>query len=198
MWKYPKVEDLYVDDNVYVFSRGPFVIVMTNVGEAGPTTVTNNTVITIPRLPKRFHSSRLRNIYDKQVRGWLQRVGLCVHKHLCMCVQCVWRGRRSLAVALGATCAHLQLTSVTCYQQCYCQPQDKMEVGKTGTAMFELDPKGRPQVFYFGNIREPASFEAHSKVGLGVWSKVWCDAAAVVGHKCFTACATTCMHQTYH
>jgi hypothetical protein len=67
VWKFPKVEDLYVDDNVYVFSRGPFVIVMTNVGEAGPTTVTNNTVITIPGLPKRFHSSRLRNIYDKQV-----------------------------------------------------------------------------------------------------------------------------------
>lgn len=68
VWRYPKVEDLYVDDNVYVFSRGPFVIVMTNVGEAGPTTVTNNTVITIPGLPRRFHSSRLRNIYDKQVR----------------------------------------------------------------------------------------------------------------------------------
>lgn len=68
MWKYPKVEDLYVDDNVYVWSRGPFVVVMTNVGEAGPTTVTNNTVITIPGLPRRFHSSRLRNIYDKQVR----------------------------------------------------------------------------------------------------------------------------------
>lgn len=39
-----------------------------------------------------------------------------------------------------------------------------MEVGKTGTAMFELDPKGRPQVFYYGNIREPASFEAHTHV----------------------------------
>lgn len=61
------MEDLYVDDSVYVFSRGPFVVVMTNVGEAGPTTVTNNTVITIPGLPRRFHSSRLRNIYDKQV-----------------------------------------------------------------------------------------------------------------------------------
>jgi hypothetical protein len=45
----------------------------------------------------------------------------------------------------------------------YC-PQDKMEVGKTGTAMFELDAKGRPQVFYYGNIREPASFEAHTHV----------------------------------
>lgn len=56
-----------MDDNVYVFSRGPFVIVLTNVGEPGPSTVTNNTVITIPGLPKRFHSSRLRNIYDKQV-----------------------------------------------------------------------------------------------------------------------------------
>lgn len=67
VWKYPKVEDLYVDDNVYVWSRGPFVVVMTNVGESGPTTVTNNTVITIPGLPRRFHSSRLRNIYDKQV-----------------------------------------------------------------------------------------------------------------------------------
>lgn len=42
--------------------------------------------------------------------------------------------------------------------------QDKMEVGKTGTAMFELDPKGRPQVFYYGNIREPASFKAHTHV----------------------------------
>jgi hypothetical protein len=69
VWRYPKVEDLYVDDNVYVWSRGPFVIVMTNVGEAGPTTVTNNTVITIPGLPRRFHSSRLRNIYDKQVKA---------------------------------------------------------------------------------------------------------------------------------
>jgi hypothetical protein len=39
-----------------------------------------------------------------------------------------------------------------------------MEVGKTGTAMFELDAKGRPQVFYYGNIREPASFEAHTHV----------------------------------
>ena len=67
MWKYTKVEDLYVDDNVYVFSRGPFVIVMTNVGEPGPGTVTNNTVLSIAGLPKRFHSSRLRNIYDKQV-----------------------------------------------------------------------------------------------------------------------------------
>lgn len=61
-----------MDDNVYVFSRGPFVIVLTNVGEAGPGTVTNNTVITIPGLPKRFHSSRLRNIYDKQVGCWRQ------------------------------------------------------------------------------------------------------------------------------
>lgn len=67
VWRYPKVEDLYVDDNVYVWSRGPFVIVMTNVGEVGPTTVTNNTVISIQGLPRRFHSSRLRNIYDKQV-----------------------------------------------------------------------------------------------------------------------------------
>lgn len=39
-----------------------------------------------------------------------------------------------------------------------------MEVGKTGTAMFELDPKGRPQVFYYGNIREPSSFEARTHV----------------------------------
>ena len=42
--------------------------------------------------------------------------------------------------------------------------QDKMEVGKNGVAMFELEPKGRPQVFYYGNIREPASFAAHTEV----------------------------------
>ena len=39
-----------------------------------------------------------------------------------------------------------------------------MEVGKNGVAMFELEPKGRPQVFYYGNIREPASFAAHTEV----------------------------------
>lgn len=44
--------------------------------------------------------------------------------------------------------------------------QDKMEVGKNGQAMFELDPNGLPQVFYYGNIREPASFAAHKQVGL--------------------------------
>jgi hypothetical protein len=45
--------------------------------------------------------------------------------------------------------------------------QDKMEVGKAGTGMFELDPKGRPQVFYYGNTRDPASFVAHSHVSRG-------------------------------
>lgn len=48
-----------------------------------------------------------------------------------------------------------------------------MEVSKAGTAMFELDPRGLPQVFYYGNIREPASFEAHTHVRAGVTWVPW-------------------------
>lgn len=64
VWKYPRGEDIYVDDDVYVFARGPFVIVLTNVGQTGPV---NSTVLTLTGLPKRFHGSRLRNVFDKQV-----------------------------------------------------------------------------------------------------------------------------------
>ena len=44
--------------------------------------------------------------------------------------------------------------------------QDKMEVSKSGVAVFELDDKGLPQVYYYGNVKEPSSFAAQAKVGL--------------------------------
>lgn len=58
-----------------------------------------------------------------------------------------------------------------------------MEVGKNGVAMFELDAKGRPQVFYYGNIREPASFAAHTHVSFVPQAAPQC---------CMQACCITC------
>jgi hypothetical protein len=100
VWRYLASEELYVDDNVFVFSRGPFVIVMTNVGEAGPG---NSTLMTLSGLPKRFHASRLRNIYDNKVNGCgcvCMCLGLDVS--VCVCVS-VCRGPRMRGTSVGVT-----------------------------------------------------------------------------------------------
>jgi hypothetical protein len=58
-----------------------------------------------------------------------------------------------------------------------------MEVGKNGVAVFELDAKGLPQVFFYGNVRDPASFAPTAQVrlcSLSCASPVWLAGAVLM------------------
>jgi hypothetical protein len=140
-----------------VLQRGPFVVVITSVGQVPGRPANSSNILSVRGLAPRFAGKALSNIYNPKVCGVSvpSRGALAVH---CCCCYCRWCSFQ--LEAPGCCCEPTANTHTMCPLCCATSVsclQDQLQVSKGGVGMLRLSPDGKPQVFYAGNIVEPMS-----------------------------------------
>jgi len=117
IWDAGVAETVYVDNNTLVLARGDFVIVLTNVGQAGPA---RRGFLTLHELPPRFDGSTLRNIYNRTV-SWVP--GSCGLDGTTGIAHCRHHNRAAHADAPSTLCCRTSWRSAPTALACCCQTQ---------------------------------------------------------------------------